>query len=272
MRRRAHFELVGIAAIAVVATFLLVGAGAAWAGAGTWICVPEAAGAAVTSGGSEGACGGKTTPVELPPPSEMATLNNLLPHVKYVATGIDGKPTIRFAAANVQIVNGEGKTASVNGEGNLIIGYDESKEKEQTGSHNLVVGTEQMFTSYAGILGGEQNTITKPFASVTGGYRNTASGEHASVTGGGNNTASAFDASVNGGNYNLASEFGTSVTSGEGNVASGYEASVTGGSVNDATGFNASVSGGYKNTASGVLSSIFGGKKLKATEEFEAIP
>jgi hypothetical protein len=54
---------------------------------------------------------------------------------------------------NVQIVNGQGTTASANGLGNLIIGYDEGTQK-RTGSHNLVLGEQQSFTSYAGLIGG----------------------------------------------------------------------------------------------------------------------
>ena len=60
-------------------------------------------------------------------------------HMKYEATGIDGKPTIKISGANVQIVNGEGTTATTNGENNLVIGYDE-EPGDQGGSHNLILG------------------------------------------------------------------------------------------------------------------------------------
>ena len=63
-----------------------------------------------------------------------------------MASGIDGKPTVQGSAANVQLVNGEGKTASANGEGNLVIGYDENGGGHaQTGSHDLILGEEQTF-------------------------------------------------------------------------------------------------------------------------------
>jgi hypothetical protein len=80
---------------------------------------------------------------------EEATLKSVLPHIKYVASGVDGKPTVQFSGVNVQIVNGEGKTASVNGEGNLVIGYDENTENKhaQTGSHDLILGEQQTFIS-----------------------------------------------------------------------------------------------------------------------------
>ena len=41
---------------------------------------------------------------------ELETLRSVLPHMSYAASGIGGKPTIRFSAVNVQIVNGVGKT------------------------------------------------------------------------------------------------------------------------------------------------------------------
>ncbi len=59
---------------------------------------------------------------------------------------------MQFPAVNVQIVNGTGKTASVNGTGNLVIGYDETPGT-QSGSHNLVLGTSQTYTSYDHLAG-----------------------------------------------------------------------------------------------------------------------
>src|SRR5438477_343683 len=79
-----------------------------------WECVPTAAGQAVVSGGTGAApsCGAGTTAVLAP---------------TYIASGVvGGKPTVQFAAVNVQIVNGAGSTASVNGKGNLVLGYDEN--------------------------------------------------------------------------------------------------------------------------------------------------
>ena len=174
---------------------------------------------------------------------QLTTLKALLPHMSLIATGVGGKPTIRFSGVNVQIVDGEGKTATVNGEGNLVIGYDENPAKHsQTGSHDLILGEEQTFTSYGGIVAGFDDAITAAFASVTGGGRNSATFKEASVTGGYDNTASKENATVTGGRDNVAnSEY-------------------------------AAVSGGRLNTATGVASSIFGGHELSATAEFEAIP
>ena len=51
---------------AVVAASLTVGVGAAAAESPTWLCVPEATGKTVTSGGSEGKCETKNTAVDCP--------------------------------------------------------------------------------------------------------------------------------------------------------------------------------------------------------------
>jgi len=177
--------------------------------------------------------------------SKVAALEAKLKGVTRTESGVAGKPTIQFSGVNVQVVNGEGKTATTNGEGNLVIGYDESPSQpppEQTGSHNLILGEQQSFTSYGGILAGFDNTISGPFASVSGGALNTAGGEGASVSGGALN------------------------------LAIGEGTSVSGGGFNTANGAGASVSGGAANQARGAFSSIFGGHLLEATGEFEAIP
>jgi hypothetical protein len=235
--------------------------------------------------------------------TELETLKSVLPHVKYVAAGIGGKPTIQFSAVNVQVVSGSGKTNALpNGLGNLVIGYDENAGgHEQTGSHNLVLGEEQTFISVGGIVaghhnaikgedasvtggennvafayassvsGGFENTANGTFASVSGGRANVASGEWSAVSGGVENSASGFYSSVSGGASDAAQGTKASVTGGESNTASGVEASVNGGKKNTASGHYASVGGGYLNTAAGGLSSVFGGKELEAKNEFESL-
>jgi hypothetical protein len=232
-------------------------------------------------------------------PEQRQTMQKLLPHIKYIASGVGGKSTIQFSGVNIQVVNGEGSTDTINGEGNLVIGYDESRRAgnpgapgAQTGSHNLILGQEQEFTSYGGLLVGEDNTISAPFASVSGGLGNTASGEDASVSGGLYSRASGRNASLGGGVSNTASGEGASVSGGTFNVATGQDASVSGGDGNTASGLVTSVSGGGRNTASstedslggasvqggwedlaeGEFASVFGGTKLKATNGYEAIP
>jgi hypothetical protein len=114
----------------------------------------------------------------------------ILPYISFNSAGIGGKPTIQFSGANVQIVSGSGATnAAVNGEGNLIIGYDESPGT-QTGSHNLILGVAQTFTNYGAIVGGSHNT-SKGIYSAVFGYGNSANGGESTVTGGRSNAATA---------------------------------------------------------------------------------
>ncbi len=220
--------------------------------------------------------------------SELETLKALLPHIRFSSAGVDGKPTVQFTGVNVQVVNGAGKTATANGEGNLIIGYDENEAKhEQSGSHDLVLGEEQTFTSFGGLVAGWGSSVTGSFASVTGGEDNSASGDRSSVSGGSAGTASGAWASVSGGYFNhatasqssvsggaanTASEINASVSGGESNTASNNSSSVSGGEANRASGNLTWVGGGRSNHAEGAFSSIFGGKSLTTTAEFEAVP
>jgi hypothetical protein len=195
----------GAAVGAVLVAALLM---AASASASTTLCVKDAANGAVqgptTVGGS--ACETGYNAIALPGATELAALDEIMPHVKYEAAGVGGKPTIEFSGVNVQVVDGAGETDTTNGEGNLVIGYDENYEKHsQTGSHNLILGFEQTFTSFGGIVGGYDNTITGPYASVTGGSANIASEDYASVGGGYKNTASGEYAVIAGGRENKAS-------------------------------------------------------------------
>jgi hypothetical protein len=239
---------------------------------------------------------------------EEAQLKALLKYVNVQASGVAGKPTVQFSGANVQVVNGAGRTASTNGEGNLVIGYDENTGVErgiafnkgtplagkQTGSHNLILGYEQEFTSYSGLVAGYTNTTTAPFGSVTGGGNtasnnfasvsggvfNTASGVEASVSGGGENTASAQDASISGGRLGTASGAYTSVSGGKSNTANVSEASISGGEGNKASTLLAWIGGGFKNEVvsngkpgeEGRFASIFGGKENKTAKDYEVIP
>jgi hypothetical protein len=95
--------------------------------------------------------------------------------------GVGGKPTVEFAAVNVQIVNGSTHTNTVNGTGNLVAGYDESAGT-QSGSHDLILGEQQTDRGYGDILGGIGNAANG--AHVTAfGDRNTVSGMGSSVSG-----------------------------------------------------------------------------------------
>jgi hypothetical protein len=261
------------------------------AAAATIVCVPEKASTSVLSASAKNECPAKTiskrevkyATEKLPSPAELELLAKILPHVSYIESGVGARPTIQFSAVNVQIVSGAGKTsAAVNGEGNLVIGYDENpKGHAQTGSHDLILGEEQTFTSFGGIDAGKFNTISGEFASVTGGSTNTASAIFASVSGGAVNTASGTAASVTAGEENTASAKKASITGGKKNVAAGIYTSISGGEQNFAgpsgdiftEGRANWVGGGFKNKADSEWSAIFGGKELETgREDYEAIP
>ena len=231
--------------------------------------------------------------------SEQQVLKEVLPCINFLSSGIDGKPTFRFSGCNVQVVNGMGSTATTNGEGNLVIGYDENDHGKcsfpvpgpetkafcelfggtwtaepyaQTGSHDLILGDQQEFTSYAGIIAGQENSISAPFASITGGRFNKASEYWASVSGGDGNTASGAAASVSGGAGNRATSQGSSVSGGAENSAEGgEESSVSGGKENTASGEWASVSAGRGNSASGNWASVSGGQENKASSDYTSV-
>jgi hypothetical protein len=210
-------------------------------------------------------------------------------------------PTVRFEGANVQIVDGTGKTIpdassgpkGPSGLGNLIVGYDEERSvgdsddvcsdgkfssqracesagatwalNHKLGSHNLVVGTTHNYSQAGAVVLGQLNTANRNASTVTGGFRNTASGLRSSVSGGEVNTASGVSSSVSGGDVNTASGKRSSVSGGSGNLASGTLSSVTGGVQNDATGFLSSVSGGRQNKANSESASISGGAENTAS-------
>src|SRR5262249_48273064 len=102
-----------------------------------------------------------------------------------------------ITGANLRIVNGLGTTDRTNGTGNLIGGYNESRQEginceelppsltfplgsscsnKRMGSHNVVVGSLHNFPSFGGLVVGERNEISSEFASVSGGRVNTAFG------------------------------------------------------------------------------------------------
>jgi len=156
-------------------------------------------------------------------------------------TGIN----LTVVSGNLNIESGSGATnGSVNGLGNLIVGYNENDlNYTKTGSHNIVVGNNHGYSSYGGIVGGNANIISGTYSFAVG-QSNTASGNFSSVSSGISNIASGFYSSVSGGQLN---------------IASGNAASVSGGAINTASSVQSSVSGGASNTASATDSSVAGG-------------
>ena len=143
--------------------------------------------------------------------SANAALQNLASYVSVDTTN----DAVVFSGANVFIQSGAGSTdSSVNGLGNLIVGYDEGSADTKSGSHNLVVGKNHSYTSFGGFIAGFDNTISGETSTVSGGRDNEASGEYSVVSGGRANEASGFIASISGGYFNVASGNGSTVSGG----------------------------------------------------------
>jgi hypothetical protein len=198
----------------------------------------------------------------------------LLKKMEMVDNDGDGvAETVRFTGVNVQVVSGSGATdGTVNGLGNLVVGYDEDYDvirdrptPEKSGSHNIVFGRDHQYTSWGGLVGGMANNIDGEASVVLSGFGNVASGKRAVVSGGSGNEASGNASSVSGGVSHEASGFSSSVSGGTGNKASGSYSSVSGGVMNEASGSASSVSGGTGNEASGNNSSVTGGRVRTCT-------
>jgi hypothetical protein len=152
----------------------------------------------------------------------VGTLERTLTHVTSV-TGAGGLPEVRITGANLRLVNGLRATATTNGLGNLLVGYNEPRQEGnvETGSHNVVVGQGHNFSSFGGLVVGRQNEISGAFAVVSGGFDNTASANATAVCGGHGNTASGHTAAISGGEANTASGFTSSVSGGRNHKARG---------------------------------------------------
>lgn len=199
--------------------------------------------------------------------ARVAVLEALLADVSRVTDSETSQDTLRFTGMNVQIVHGLGIDYPITGDGtgNLIIGRNRARRTvcssppeefdcdKRGGSHNLIVGDYNNYTSIGGIVVGYGNEISEEYASVSGGYLNKASGENSSVSGGAHNKASGDFSSASGGNSNIASGMWSSVGGGENNKATGEKSSVSGGIANIASGTWSSVSGGGSKNAAGQL-------------------
>lgn len=151
-----------------------------------------------------------------------------------------------LTGVNLQVVSGSGETdGQTNGTGNIIVGYNEADGgDDRNGSHNLVIGGKHSYSSWGGIVAGEDNEIAGDQASVLGGTLNLADGDRSVVVGGRLNQAQAVT---------------TVVVAGEGNRASARSCSVAAGTDNLCTGISSAVSGGIDNACSGNSATIGGG-------------
>lgn len=216
-----------------------------------------------------------------------------------------GFTTLRVTGANFQIVNGENATATSTGVGNLIVGYNEVLNPcDRDGSHNIICGVDNNYTSFGSIVVGQTHTSTAQYNAIIGGYSNTNNADSAFMGGGylntityeaslgamiggdegtlrsyygviaggvGNQTDDVEAASCFGGSLNYASGMRSTTVGGgnsstfPSNTASGAFAVVTGGQNNVASGNNSSVAGGHTNTASYNNSVVSGGSNNTAS-------
>jgi len=229
-------------------------------------------------------------------------LNNVLAINQYLSLEtVNDNPAVRITGANLQLVNGLGETATANGTGNVVIGYDEQRDpvvyagladcsigtnfdndtavtnesecaaaggtwavNHKSGSHYLIVGIESNYSRWGGLVAGFSNSSNNNYSTASGGARNVASGQFSSVSGGVRNRASGNGSSVDGGNLNLASGNNSNVNGGASNIAIGSVSNVSGGSGNVASGDFSNVSGGQDNEASGRTSVVSGGQNRTA--------
>ena len=190
--------------------------------------------------------------------------------------------TIRFTGVNVQIVNGLGATngfpanpestfapdTRTNGLGNLIVGYNEMGNPngdDRTGSHYLVAGHGNSYSSFGGLVVAQDNTASSVYATVSGGWSNVASGPRSTVGGGLSNHSAGNTSAVSGGRSNTASGDDSAVSGGASNVASGLSSWSGGGNLNEAQGDRATVVGGIFNLSSGTQSAVTGGETNTAS-------
>ena len=183
----------------------------------------------------------------------------------------NGYATAQFTGVNVQVVNGVNH-GTLNGLGNLIVGYNEATtvlqaqevcsdgafadqtscetagntwgRNHKTGSHNLVAGRWNSYSSHSGAVFGHNNVVNRPGASVTGGYGNAATGLRATVTGGYTNVASGDRSAILGGFAGRAEGLLSTLSGGEQNVSSGQYSNIV-------SGFNNRITGGRWNSILG---------------------
>ena len=176
---------------------------------------------------------------------------------------------IVFYDTNVLIQNGTGATDTLNGKGNLVVGYSRlDGTLDRGGSHNLVVGDFHDFTGHSSIVSGTDNHVDASNAVSLGGMGGRVSADYAATVGGLYNAASAPYAAALGGGYNTANGANSLAVGGYNNTATGTFSSAAGGRNNDATGDYTMVAGGTMNDVEGEAETVAGGYSLVEGEAF----
>ena len=152
------------------------------------------------------------------------------------------RDAVVFSGANVYIQSGSGATddhGALQGRGNLIVGYDDDAPA-QRGSHNVILGEGNTWSSYGGLVVGSGNVLAGSHALVVGSM-NVVQGSYGAVSGSGN---------VLTGNY--------ASVSGAQNIARGDFSAVEAAFRSEAAGSHAAVIGGADALAEEVFSTIHG--------------
>jgi len=115
-----------------------------------------------------------------------------------VLNGVKG-PHIIVTGVNLHLRSGHNATndgGALSGLGNLIVGYNEEQSsaalyndgnncmRSLTGSHNIVTGVGNLFTSYGALVAGSNNCVTSPNSSILAGDTNEAHGLNSAILGG----------------------------------------------------------------------------------------
>jgi hypothetical protein len=116
--------------------------------------------------------------LKLPAGGAGSSLAALAQYVTVKTDPIDGLsgPHVIFTGVNVHIRSGSNATGDNGtplGLGNLVVGYNAVQTGGlRTGSHNIIGGDGNSFTSYGGLVFGSQNTISGPYSAILGGEAN----------------------------------------------------------------------------------------------------
>lgn len=217
--------------------------------------------------------------------SRVAALEHKLANV------VASSDAITVTGANLYVLNGTGTTdGEPNGLGNLTVGYNNVTEftriVERSGSHMLVVGDDNNYIGYGGLVVGKGNSTGGAYASIVGGIGNVTGGDLSAIVGGvqnqargeastivGSQAAQSFGrhSTAVGGYGSLARGDGSSVVGGESNQAEGERSALFGGGSNLAQGARATVLGGRHNVAYGTDSTVTGGEGNTASGEWSSV-
>lgn len=205
---------------------------------------------------------------------ERAALRSLMKVLKF---NTDTK-LLQVVGANLQIVNGSDKTETLNGLGNLILGYNAQRPElkgkdERKGSHNLILGDGHQYASYSGIVAGKNNSLFAPFSSILGGLTNTTRAAYSVIIAGENNETNGLSSVIVAGRENEAGGLASVVVGGEKNKAGtpGRYTAVLGGKLNIADADTSVVSGGQNNKAHAFSSVVSGGESNEVYAVFASI-